>query len=380
MQKGNPFTASGKLISYSIKQDGEATNFHYFSDIDFLTELREQFQQTRLIVGFNVKFDLHWARRAGLRPNEKCRIWDCQLAEFILTGQKGTMPALNDVLAKYGLGQKDDKTAEYWDAGIDTEYIPVDELRVYNNLDVDLTYKLYLKQQEILPEALKKLCLVMGLDLLVLADMEWNGVKFDKDLCGIKAEETQLKLVEVTEELCQYLPYPSLNFNSGHQLSCALYGGAFEVVSVSHTESLVYKSGNRKGQSYEKNHYVTDVVLCPQLFQPLKGSETKLVSKVGEAVYPVYATGEDILKQLKRPTKKHRRIIELLLHRAELSKLLDTYYGKLPQLLDTMEWGEYIHGQYNQCVAATGRLSSSAPNMQNFSGQTDRLLITRYDT
>ena len=68
----------------------------------------------------------------------------------------------------------------------------------------------------------------------------------------------------------------------------------------------------------------------------------------------------------------------MLLIRAELAKLVDTYYGKLPELLEKMEWGEFLHGQYNQCVAATGRLSSSAPNMQNFSGDVDRLLVSRY--
>ena len=57
----------------------------------------------------------------------------------------------------------------------------------------------------------------------------------------------------------------------------------------------------------------------------------------------------------------------------EVCKLL-----KLPQLLEKMEWGEYLHGQYNQCVAATGRLSSSAPNMQNFSGDVDQLPMSRY--
>ena len=93
----------------------------------------------------------------------------------------------------------------------------------------------------------------------------------------------------------------------------------------------------------------------------------------------IYVTNEDTLKQLKAKSKYQKRCIELLLERAELAKLLDTYYGKLPMLLEKMEWGEFLHGQYNQCVAATGRLSSSAPNMQNFSGDVDRLLISRYE-
>jgi DNA polymerase I-like protein with 3'-5' exonuclease and polymerase domains len=366
------------MISYSVKVDDGETSFNYFNAIDFVTELRAYLQQAKLVVGFNIKFDLNWIRRYGLVPPDKARIWDCQIAEFILRGQQGAYPSLNESLARFNLGQKDDKVAEYWALGIDTEFIPVDELRVYGNLDVDLTYKLYLKQQEVMTEKQKKLCTVMGLDLLVLAEMEFNGVKFDKTLCREKANETAKELAVITNELLKFAPTPDINLDSGHQLSCLLYGGAFELTTVDKVTEEVYKSGKKKGESYQKNHYVTNVYRCEQLFVPVKGSETKLKSKVGEEEYTVYQTGEDILKKLRKPTKDHRRMVELLLKRAELAKLMDTYYGKIPALLESMEWGDYLHGQYNQCVAATGRLSSSAPNMQNFSGDVDALLVTRY--
>jgi DNA polymerase I-like protein with 3'-5' exonuclease and polymerase domains len=341
--------------------------------------LRASFEKARLLIAHNAKFDLHWARKHGIVASNGCRIWDTQVAEFIITGQQGAYPSLNECLAKYGLGQKDDKIAEYWALGIDTHEIPVDELRFYNNLDVELTYKLYLKQQEVMTDKQKKLCLVMGLDLLVLAEMEWNGVKFDKELCRTKADETAKELKIITDELLEYAPSRDVNLDSGHQLSCILYGGAFELTTVDHVTQEIYKSGKKKGQAWEKNHYVTNVYTCDPLFQPLKGTKTKLVSKVNEKEYPVYQTGEDVLKQLRKPTKQHKRIIELLLKRAELAKLMDTYYGKIPAMLETMEWGDYLHGQYNQVTAATGRLSSSGPNMQNFSGEVDQLLISRYE-
>jgi DNA polymerase I-like protein with 3'-5' exonuclease and polymerase domains len=66
--------------------------------------------------------------------------------------------------------------------------------------------------------------------------------------------------------------------------------------------------------------------------------------------------------------------------RAENAKLIDTYFGALPELINKMEWQDnYIHGSYNQCVAATGRLSSTKPNMQNFSAAVDEVLVSRYD-
>lgn len=368
------------MVSYSIKVDDKPTSFNYYTQLDFLHEIRANIQFAKLIVGFNLKFDYHWVRRNGILFPDRVRVWDCQIAEFIIRGQQGAYPSLNECLAKYGLERKDDKVSEYWALGLDTPDIPVDELKFYNDLDVELTYKLYLKQQEVMTDAQKKLCLVMGLDLLVLAEMEWNGIKFDVEKCNAKADEASKRLAELTEELLVFSPTPDINLDSGQQLSCLLYGGVFEFDEVTTVES-VYKSGPRKGLTYLKNQHSIKYFNCPRLFTPLKDSETKLKLKLssGEET-TIYVTNEDTLKQLKCPSKVHKRIIELLLERAEVAKLLDTYYQKLPQLLQKMEWGEYLHGQYNQVVAATGRLSSTQPNMQNFSGRTDELLITRYES
>ena len=315
VQKGNPFTASGKLISYSIKPDNQDVSFNYFKDIDFLVELRLLMQQAKLLVGFNLKFDLHWVSRYGVKPPDRCRIWDCQIAEFIITGQKGSYPSLDECLAKYELGQKDDKIKEYWNLGVDTEFIPPDELKFYNNLDVELTYKLYLKQQEVMTDKQKKLCLVMGLDLLVLQEMEENGVKFDTKLCKEKAEATAATLNEITEELLKFSPTPDINLGSGQQLSCLLYGGKFAVDYVTE-ESVVYKSGPKKGTEYIKNCHNEVVYACDRLFDPLPKTETKLKKKLShrneagtllEEEVTIYETNEDVLKQLKAKTKEQKR-------------------------------------------------------------------------
>lgn len=367
------------MVSYAVKVDGEETDFSYFTDIEFPKLLRDSIGKAKLIVGFNAKFDAHWARRLGILPPEGVRVWDCQIAEHLIRGQQGAYPSLNEALARFDLGSKDDKIAEYWKLGVDTPDIPVDELKLYNKLDVDLTYLLYLKQQEVMSDKLKRLCLVMGLDLLVLEEMEWNGVKLDVELCKEKAVETKRELDELTAEILQYSPTSNINLDSGHQLSCLLYGGGFELTTVDRVERQVYKSGKRKGEEYDKTYWKVESFLCEKMFTPIKGSETKLVSKTANGEYPVFATGADVLKQLRKPTAKHRKLIGLLLERAEKEKLLSTYYGALPQLLETMEWGDILHGQLNQVVARTGRLSSSAPNMQNFSGDVDLLLVSRYE-
>jgi DNA polymerase I-like protein with 3'-5' exonuclease and polymerase domains len=367
------------LVSYSVQVDADKPEFSYFTDIEFSKLLRERMSKATLLVGFNIKFDLHWARHLGVLPPTGVRIWDCQIAEFIIRGQQGSYPSLNEALARFDLGQKDDKVAEYWALGINTQDIPLDELRFYNDLDVELTYKLYLKQQEVMDAKLKRLCTIMGLDLLVLEDMEWNGVKIDVEECKARAVTTAAEVKTLTAELRNIFDVPDdVNLDSGHQLSCLLYGGAFELVRVSSVDKLIYKSGPRKGQEYERNRYETVVLERERIFTPLKGSETKLVSKVEGRESPVFATGEDVLKQLSAVSKSRKRIIELLLQRAEQAKLLDTYYGALPELLEKMQWGDTLHGQFNQVVARTGRLSSSNPNQQNFSAEVDQLLVSRY--
>ena len=62
-----------------------------------------------------------------------------------------------------------------------------------------------------------------------------------------------------------------------------------------------------------------------------------------------------------------------------MQKRMTTYYHGLVKLIDEMKWKkDTIHGQLNQCVAKTGRLSSSKPNLQNFDGEIKTLFTTRY--
>jgi DNA polymerase-1 len=93
-----------------------------------------------------------------------------------------------------------------------------------------------------------------------------------------------------------------------------------------------------------------------------------------------FATDEATLRKLKGPAAK--KYVSVLLKYAELEKLIGTYYEGIPKLNKEMHWPKgMIHGQFNQVVAKTGRLSSSKPNLQNFAGDVEDIFITRhYDT
>lgn len=358
-QKGNPFSLRNKLCLVGIGN---------YLGMDKET-IQHEIDSSTLLVGFNIKFDLHWIRKYGLNFTTK-PVWDCQLADFILSGQSNPYPSLNSVASKYGLGSKLDVVAtEYWDKGIDTPDIPEGVLREYLQQDLLLTEKVYHHQLTLFKSQPQtyKLFRLHCQDLLVLQEMEYNGMLFDVKQAAEEAAKEEKRIHEIESALKEGYETVPLNFASRDHLSAYLYGGTI-------TEEIpvligVFKTGLRKGQpKFGKQEVKYEL---PQLIKPLRGSELK---KEG-----YYATDEGTLKSI-TASKQSRRRLDLILERAKSSKLLGTYYRGIPELIEEMDWPSgTIHGNFNQCVAATGRLSSSKPNLQNFAGTVDKLIRSRYD-
>ena len=197
--------------------------------------------------------------------------------------------------------------------------------------------------------------------------MEYNGLLFDEEQSNILAKELEEQIKKIDEILYEYHSLVEFNPNSTEHLSSFLYGGT---ITVKRKEVIgLYKTGLRKGQAKER--WVEHEINFEKLVNPLKGSE---LEKEG-----YYSTDEQTLKSLKG-SKKAKEIIELLLHRAILEKRLSAYYKGLVDLRKDMNWNEgRLYGQLNQCVARTGRLSSSKPNLQNFDGEIKTLFRSRYD-
>lgn len=342
---GNPFDETNKAVCLGYQFDGGSSSCTF--DVDNLGE--GLLTQHKLCIFFNAKFDLHWYRRLGVKMPTK--VWCCQLAEFLLSGQTERFPSLNKTCEKYGLPTKLDVVkTEYWDKGIDTDAIPKNALSEYAKHDVSLTYAVYLNQLEqfnkepVLFQLFKLLCQ----DLLVLQEMEWNGLVFDEGLCQQRSEEINKELTEIQEQLSSVYPDVPINFSSGDQLSAFLYGG---IVKEEYKELIgVFKTGKRKGEEKYKNSVKHHQL--PRLVTPLKKTE---LAKEG-----VWKTDEPTLRQLKGVAAK--KYVGPLLRLAELSKLDGTYYKGMININKEMNWPKNkIHGQFNQCVAATGRLSSSKP-------------------
>lgn len=383
INKGHPFDPRNILVSYALVHDASVW-FNYYTDPGFLTNIRSVCSSDNTVVGFNVKFDLHWLQRAGVSLHSGSPVWDCQLAEFVYSGQENSYVSLDSTYEEYGLnGAKDHTIEEFWAQGISTENIPVHIVEARGRSDVVPLKELYEIQQGLLNEKQKTLVLLMGEDLKSLQAAEYAGIKFDVEGARKRINDITYELEQICNELGAYLPddIPSgtFNWNSGDHLSAFLYGGTISFDWFTESEA-VYKSGQKKGESYIKRSWHSTDVVFPKRFNPLEGSEVKKTSENPDAVTRFYQTDAPTLSQLRAKTKVSKEILSLLNRRAKRDQV-STMLTSILKKMETMNWQDnYIHGQFNQNVAITGRLSSSGPNLQNAPEEIDEFFVSRYDT
>lgn len=376
--KGSPFDSRNFLVSYVSIANG-VCSFKYYTDPDFLVYLRSQLERCSIIVGFNVKFDIHWCRRMGLVVPVHVKIWDCQLAEFIASGQQLSFDSLDAACERYGLPRKPDLVKEYWKKGISTEHIPTYILEEYNIHDVVSTYNLYQLQQQLLDDKQKTLVYLEGEDLKTLQAAEYAGMKFDVAQASITVSALRDEVVSIKRSLTEFIPDDAIDFNwnSGDQLSALLYGGTIEY-DYAVSEPAVYKSGAKLGQSYTKNTWHSKWVLFPGYFTPNPEKEVAKTKADPAATTRYYQTDAPTLSSLKSKTQEQKTLLSGLFSLASKSKACEMIESLL-KINEEQNWNGFLHGQFNQNVAVTGRLSSSKPNLQNTDENIDNLLVSRYD-
>ena len=262
-------------------------------------------------VGQNIKYDMIVLANYGVTI--KGKLFDTMIAHYVLQPElHHGMDYLAEVYLKYDtikieklIGAKGKNQRNMRDLS------PTDIYK-YACEDADVTLKLKnILEKELETNNVKELFEEIEMPLVpVLAYMERNGVRIDTDALKETSKHFTVRMREIEEEIYQ------------------LAGMEFNVSSPKQVGEI--------------------------LFDRLKIVEKAKKTKTGQ-----YVTSEEVLESLKG---KHQ-IVEKILDYRGLKKLLSTYIDSLPELINP-KTGR-IHTSFNQTVTATGRLSSSNPNLQN---------------
>lgn len=226
---------------------------------------------------------------------------------------------------------------------------------------------------------LYKLFKIQCMDLLVLLEIESNGILFHTESALEYASKLQEQLDELLYKFQQILNSDIPRITSNDDISTILYGGTIiETISIPVGH---YKSGSKIGEVKYKKENIEHTF--PQLVKPLKDTETKKsINRIAEGKaeqHTQWEVNEPVLRKLKA-TGDARKLIDIILEYNKLDKLRGTYLQGYSDLITKMGWKHnMLHGSLNQCVAVTGRLSSNKPNLQNADKNTKKFMRTRYD-
>ena len=317
-----------------------------------------------LLIGHNISFDLkyiqkHWPiTYADMKPN--IFIWDTQQVAYLLSGQSWMYPSLDDCCNEIGFELKDEKIKEYWENGVDTELIPMGELKPYLEHDLEATEAVFRYQYDLVSRDKKLFNLVKVKmdDILATVEMENNGMEFDLVEAHSLATRNDFAMIlhkSSAEGLVRHHFVKLFDFNpmSNEHVSLALFGGKYsirECVNVLDTSGnpQSYKTGARKGQIKTK---MTDVEYIT------KGFGLTPPTRLSPDRKGNYSVAEDVLKEFESLPFVHN-----ILRIRELTKENETYYRGYSKLV----WPDgKIHGSIGHVGTRTGRNNHSKPNLGN---------------
>lgn len=352
----NCFDADNYIVACGYKpEDKEA--YTIYGGKDPVTDI--PLINVDVLIGFNIKFDLlylwgmdvlqQWLINGG-------KIFDCQLCEYMLSGQTNTYPSLDQCSNKYGGTLKDDRVKALWKAGCDTIDIPKDILLEYLEHDAkntELVYLAQMKQLDKLPK-LKKLIELQMEGLLATTEMEFNGCHIDLNTANANKNYLIAELDRLDKGTIQYIKknvidieQGHLNLNSNQHMSALFFGG---IIKYTYKQAAgVFKTGERKGETKYLNNI--GYYKCKELTKPHHTWKTKTEG--------IYSVDEGTLTAL---NKRNVKLAQMLLERRSLAKELNTYYESM---IKQVQPDGVIHHSLNHCATATGRLSSTKPNLQN---------------
>jgi DNA polymerase I-like protein with 3'-5' exonuclease and polymerase domains len=349
----NPMHPANRIVAFGISSPSGEISTTYDSAVWKREILTTPVHST--FVGHNLSFDLLYLYRDSsiMRARlQDCKIWDTQLAEYILTGQQSKFSSLDELSIKYGLEVKDDHIKAYFQAGMGADKIPLDELVPYLIQDVYNAWAIAeLQYRQAVHEGMLTLILTQMEALHATTEMTYNGLQIDTTRLREYTVEVVDSYVEAKLELEERCSGHIEDINSPKQWSQYFFGGTKKIKV--REEVGVYKNGNTKYKLVDKELVIKPAV--KYIPDPDKVSEKTGQVSVDDTVL------EDMLRHTFDPSIKG--LVEALLKYRELSKQLSTYVQGLSKHIIAGR----IHGRLNHTATVTGRLSSTSPNLQNIS-------------
>ena len=264
-----------------------------------------------LKIGQNLKYDLEVLRNYDIRLDGP--MWDTMIAHYLIQPElRHNMDYMAEIYMNYQTIHIDELIGPKGKSQKSMRDLPPSQVYEYACEDADITLQLKNKLE---PELKKYECedLFYNIEMPlmpVLAEMEMNGVCLDTDSLAETSRILTERMNEIEKRIYE------------------LAGQTFNIASPKQVGEI--------------------------LFEKLKIVEKAKKTKTGQ-----YVTSEEVLQQLR---SKHEIVADILEHRG-LKKLIGTYIEALPKLINPRTG--HIHTSFNQTITATGRLSSSDPNLQN---------------
>ena len=264
-----------------------------------------------LKVGQNLKYDLEVLRNYSIEL--KGKMWDTMIAHYLIQPElHHNMDYMAEIYLNYQTIHIDELIGPKGKNQKSMRSLLPSQVYEYAAEDADITLRLKNKLE---PELKKAECedLFYNIEMPlmpVLAEMEMNGVCLDTESLAETSKQFTNRMNEIEARIYE------------------LAGERFNIASPKQVGEI--------------------------LFDKLKIVEKAKKTKTGQ-----YVTSEEVLQQLRN---KHEIVADILEHRG-LKKLIGTYIDALPKLINPKTG--HIHTSFNQTITATGRLSSSDPNLQN---------------
>jgi len=264
-----------------------------------------------LKVGQNIKYDLEVLRNYGIMLQGP--LFDTMIAHYLLQPElRHNMDFMAEVYLNYETVHIDALIGAKGKTQKNMRELAPNEVYAYACEDADITLQLKNVLQPKLVEAgVERLFNEVEMPLIpVLAEMECNGVRIDTAALKETSQVFTERMLQLEQEIYQAA------------------GKTFNVASPKQVGDILF-------------------------------GEMKIIDKPKKTKTGQYVTSEEVLQTLRA---KHPIVAHILDYRA-LKKLLGTYVDALPKLINPRTG--HIHTSFNQAVTATGRLSSSDPNLQN---------------